>query len=165
MVLFQKNKKRRDTSEESLSPTSLSPEFCHIPYCQPVRRPSQSFWRWKSEVVWFGRKGTPQFLSLRSKVGLSSSFYLMPCSLIKNNGIWVFCGMGGSSFPPSEGPPAQDWALWMVSKMDSLQRPHISLIPMETSPLRRCRLNLCSWCVFLEQPGPLLLPPSPPPGR
>lgn len=30
--------------------------------------------------------------------------YLIPCSLIKSNGIWVFCGMRGSSFPPFRGP-------------------------------------------------------------
>ena len=49
-------------------------------------------------------------------------------------------------------------------KEDLLQRPHISLVPMVTSPLRRSRLNLPSWCVFIGQPGPLLPPRDLPAG-
>lgn len=143
-----------------------SPEFCHIPSCQSVHLPSRC-----------SRQNPCVCLEVEVRSGLvlgekcsmifkpeiqgwaELPLYLIPCSLIKANGIWVLCGMRGSSFPPSEGPPVQDWALWMVRKTASLQRPHISLIPMETSPLRRCRLNLSSWCVFMEQPGPLLLLP------
>lgn len=164
MVLFQK--KRRDTGEESLSPASqsllrsatfLTVSLSTSPPVAPVLLEVEV----RSGLVLGGKYSIIFKPEIQGWAELP--LYLTPCSLIKNNGIWVFCGMRGSSFPPSEGPPAQDWALWMVRKTDSLQRPHISLIPMETSPLRRCRLNLSSWCVFMEQPGPLLLPSSPPP--